>query len=80
MGIQKGHKVIVKKVIGPFEGLKMVFNFCQFLQVGVNFQVWILKDPKSALIVNGLLTINNQWFIINSLLVVTITIDTQKGP
>ena len=30
--------------------------------------------------VNGLLTINNQWFIINSLLVVTITIDTQKGP
>ena len=28
----------------------------------------------------GLLTINNQLFIINSLLVVTITIDTQKGP
>ena len=37
MGIQKGHKVIVKKVIGPFEGLKMVFNLYQFLQVGANF-------------------------------------------
>ena len=39
-----------------------------------------LKGPKSALIVNGFLTINNQWFIVNRLLVVTITVDTQNGP
>ena len=36
MATQKGSKVIAKKVIGPFEGLKMVFNLCQFLQVGAN--------------------------------------------
>ena len=37
MGTQKGPIVIIKKVIGPFEGLKMVFNLCQFLQVEANF-------------------------------------------
>ena len=33
---KKGPKVILKSVIGPSEGPKMVFNLCQ-LQSGTNF-------------------------------------------
>ena len=53
MGTKKGSKVIIKNVIGPFEGPKMVFNLCQFLQFGANFKYSLLEGPKSALIVNG---------------------------
>ena len=46
MVTQKGPKVIVKNVIGPSEGPKMVFNLCQFLQFGANFQAWTLGRSK----------------------------------
>ena len=49
----KGPKVIVKNVIVPFEGPKMVFNLCQFLQFGSNISVQTLERSKSAFIVNG---------------------------
>ena len=37
MGTQKDPKMIVKNAIGSFEGLKMVFNLCQFLRFRANF-------------------------------------------
>ena len=57
MGTKKGSKVIIKNVIGPFEGPEMVFNLCQFLQFGANFKSSLLEGPKSTLIINGNLEI-----------------------
>ena len=46
MGTLKDLKVIVKNIIGPFEGPKMVFNLCQFLQFGASFKVQAFGRSK----------------------------------
>ena len=46
MGTWKSPKVIIKNVIGPFEGSKMVFNVRHFLQFEVILWVRILGRYK----------------------------------